>query len=78
MHVDSSLRFLKKKRQKDFISLDPLIFGISCLASPTTQTPSTKMTSIPPKLTAIVHDAPGKHTATVIFMHGFGDSGAGW
>ncbi|KAG0335586.1 hypothetical protein BG000_007394 [Podila horticola] len=36
------------------------------------------MTSIPPKLTAIVHDAPGKHTATVIFMHGFGDSGAGW
>ncbi|KAG0352709.1 hypothetical protein BG005_007900 [Podila minutissima] len=36
------------------------------------------MTSIPPKLTAIVQDAPGKHTATLIFMHGFGDSGAGW
>lgn len=36
------------------------------------------MTSMPPKLTAIVHDAPEKHTATVIFMHGFGDSGAGW
>ncbi|KAG0216520.1 hypothetical protein BGX28_000034 [Mortierella sp. GBA30] len=30
------------------------------------------------KLTAIVHDATAKHTATVIFLHGFGDSGAGW
>ncbi|KAF9931851.1 hypothetical protein FBU30_009431 [Linnemannia zychae] len=31
-----------------------------------------------PKLTAVVHDASAKHTATVIFMHGFGDTGAGW
>ncbi|KAF9961310.1 hypothetical protein BGZ72_004231 [Mortierella alpina] len=34
--------------------------------------------SVPAKLTAIVHDATAKHTATVIFLHGFGDSGAGW
>ncbi|KAG0220346.1 hypothetical protein BGX33_000021 [Mortierella sp. NVP41] len=31
-----------------------------------------------PRLTTVVHDATAKHTATVIFMHGFGDSGAGW
>ena len=30
------------------------------------------------KLTTIVHDATTKHTATVIFLHGLGDSGAGW
>ncbi|KAF9905105.1 hypothetical protein EC991_001991 [Linnemannia zychae] len=36
------------------------------------------MASTLSKLTAVVHDATAKHTATVIFMHGFGDSGAGW
>ncbi|KAF9954616.1 hypothetical protein BGZ65_003915 [Modicella reniformis] len=30
------------------------------------------------KLTAIVQEAAAKHTATVIILHGFGDSGAGW
>ncbi|CAO3568257.1 unnamed protein product [Mortierella alpina] len=35
-------------------------------------------TTVPVKLTAIVHDAATMHTATVIFLHGFGDSGAGW
>jgi lysophospholipase-2 len=36
------------------------------------------MASTLTKLTTVVHDATAKHTATVIFMHGFGDSGAGW
>ncbi|KAF9286815.1 hypothetical protein BGZ88_008881 [Linnemannia elongata] len=36
------------------------------------------MASTLAKLTAVVHDATTKHTATVIFLHGFGDSGAGW
>ncbi|GJJ79109.1 phospholipase/carboxylesterase [Entomortierella parvispora] len=30
------------------------------------------------KFTSVVLDATTKHTATVIFLHGFGDSGAGW
>ncbi|KAI8598516.1 Phospholipase/carboxylesterase/thioesterase [Dissophora ornata] len=30
------------------------------------------------KLTSIVQKASAKHTATVIFIHGLGDSGAGW
>ncbi|KAG0349282.1 hypothetical protein BG004_008020 [Podila humilis] len=30
------------------------------------------------KLTSIVQKATGKHTATVVFIHGLGDSGAGW
>ncbi|KAF9575563.1 hypothetical protein EC968_002499 [Mortierella alpina] len=34
--------------------------------------------SAPAKLTAVVQDATTKHTATVVFLHGFGDSGAGW
>ncbi|KAF9132866.1 hypothetical protein BGW39_011159 [Mortierella sp. 14UC] len=36
------------------------------------------MVSTLTKLTAVVRNATAKHTATVIFMHGFGDSGAGW
>ncbi|KAI1319429.1 hypothetical protein EDD11_004006 [Mortierella claussenii] len=36
------------------------------------------MSSPVSKLTAVVQDATAKHTATVIFLHGFGDSGAGW
>ncbi|KAI7818692.1 Phospholipase/carboxylesterase [Gamsiella multidivaricata] len=36
------------------------------------------MSSESPKLTAVVHEPTAKHTATVIFLHGFGDSGAGW
>ncbi|KAF9938229.1 hypothetical protein BGZ75_008370 [Mortierella antarctica] len=30
------------------------------------------------KLTSVVLGAPAKHTATVIFMHGLGDTGNGW
>ncbi|KAF9965428.1 hypothetical protein BGZ70_004860 [Mortierella alpina] len=30
------------------------------------------------KLTSVVLRAPAKHTATVIFMHGLGDTGNGW
>ncbi|KAI1304281.1 hypothetical protein EDD11_005235 [Mortierella claussenii] len=30
------------------------------------------------KLTSVIHKATAKHTATVIFIHGLGDSGAGW
>lgn len=29
-------------------------------------------------LTSVVQKAKGKHTATVIFLHGLGDSGHGW
>ncbi|KAI9190058.1 hypothetical protein H9P43_001491 [Blastocladiella emersonii ATCC 22665] len=29
-------------------------------------------------LNAVVHAAKGKHTATVVFLHGLGDSGHGW
>ncbi|KAF9426774.1 hypothetical protein BGZ94_006024 [Podila epigama] len=36
------------------------------------------MFSTGPKLTSVIHKATEKHTATVIFMHGLGDSGAGW
>ncbi|KAF9429986.1 hypothetical protein BGZ76_001004 [Entomortierella beljakovae] len=38
------------------------------------------MSSSPPSssLTAIVHEPTAKHTATIIILHGFGDSGAGW
>ncbi|KAG0369829.1 hypothetical protein BGZ54_008727 [Gamsiella multidivaricata] len=30
------------------------------------------------KLSSVVQKASGKHTATLIFMHGLGDSGSGW
>ncbi|KAF9905165.1 hypothetical protein BX616_001091 [Lobosporangium transversale] len=30
------------------------------------------------KLTSVIHKASAKHTATVIFFHGLGDSGEGW
>ncbi|KAF9356714.1 hypothetical protein BGX26_004870 [Mortierella sp. AD094] len=30
------------------------------------------------KLTSVIQAASGKHSATVIFIHGLGDSGAGW
>ncbi|KAI8354364.1 Phospholipase/carboxylesterase [Mortierella sp. GBAus27b] len=36
------------------------------------------MPAVPAKLTTIVQKAIAKHTATVIILHGFGDSGAGW
>ncbi|KAF9948486.1 hypothetical protein BGZ65_008034 [Modicella reniformis] len=32
----------------------------------------------PKMLTSLVQKASGKHSATVIFVHGLGDSGAGW
>jgi lysophospholipase-2 len=30
------------------------------------------------KLTTVIIDATEKHTATVIWLHGLGDSGIGW
>ncbi|KAG0050958.1 hypothetical protein BGZ83_004251 [Gryganskiella cystojenkinii] len=36
------------------------------------------MPDTPERLTSIVQEAIGEHTATIIFLHGFGDSGAGW
>ncbi|KAI9897975.1 hypothetical protein N3K66_006335 [Trichothecium roseum] len=38
---------------------------------------STKMASIR-RSAPLIFNAKGKHTATVIFLHGLGDSGAGW
>ncbi|KAF9354710.1 hypothetical protein BGX34_010850 [Mortierella sp. NVP85] len=36
------------------------------------------MASSPRLLTTLTQRASGKHSATVIFMHGLGDTGAGW
>jgi hypothetical protein len=36
------------------------------------------MASSPRLLTTLTQRATGKHSATVIFMHGLGDTGAGW
>lgn|SRR5690348_8440355 len=36
------------------------------------------MASTLQKLTSVVHQATAKHSATVIFIHGLGDSGHGW
>lgn len=38
----------------------------------------TKMASTVRRAAPIVLPATGQHTATVIFIHGLGDSGAGW
>ncbi|KAF9898401.1 hypothetical protein BX616_004078 [Lobosporangium transversale] len=36
------------------------------------------MTLSPSKLTSVVLGPTAQHTATVIFLHGYGDTGAGW
>ncbi|KAG0052124.1 hypothetical protein BGZ83_002950 [Gryganskiella cystojenkinii] len=36
------------------------------------------MASALKKLTSVVQQSTAKHSATIIFMHGLGDSGAGW
>jgi hypothetical protein len=47
-------------------------------ASSPQQTPAPNMASAVRRAAPIVFPATGRHTATVIFIHGLGDSGAGW
>ncbi|KAF9583596.1 hypothetical protein BGW38_009087 [Lunasporangiospora selenospora] len=40
--------------------------------------PTSKMASSIKRLTSVIQNATAKHSATVIFIHGLGDSGQGW